>query len=83
MNSLLAVTNRPVKIAAGIGVTQPTMWSWLAGKCQLKARSLGGLDADAKRQPQGDRIRPIEHVPFKIIKPIQQVRYARTSFRIR
>jgi hypothetical protein len=29
------------------------------------------LDADAKRQPQGDGIRPIEHVPFKIIKPIQ------------
>ena len=71
----------PRKIAAGIGVTQPTIWSWLAGKCQPKAQSLAKLrrvlDNEAKRQPQGDGIRPIEHVPFKIVKPVQQVRYAR------
>jgi hypothetical protein len=34
------------------------------------------LDAEAKLPVQGDGIRPIERVPFKIIKPIQQVRYA-------
>src|SRR5258705_2058845 len=35
------------------------------------------LDAEAKRRVQGDGIRPIEHVPFKIIRPSRQVRFAR------
>jgi transcriptional regulator with XRE-family HTH domain len=68
-------------IAARIGVTQPRIWDWLAGKCQPKAKSLAKLrrflDAEARRPAQGDGIRPIERVPFKIIKPVQQVRYAR------
>jgi hypothetical protein len=34
------------------------------------------LDNEAKRPAQGDGIRPIETVPYKIIRPIQQVRYA-------
>jgi hypothetical protein len=62
-------------IAARIGVAQSTFWDWLAGKSQPKAKSHAKLrrflDADAKRPLQGDGIRPIEHVPFKIIKPIQ------------
>ena len=40
-------------------------------------RLLTFLDAEAKRPVQGDGIRPIERVPFKITKPISQVRYAR------
>ncbi|MGA8476629.1 MAG: hypothetical protein WB696_01585 [Chthoniobacterales bacterium] len=52
-----------------------------AGKQHPKPKSLAKLqrflDAEAKRPLQGDGIRPIEGVPYKIIKPIQQVRYAR------
>jgi transcriptional regulator with XRE-family HTH domain len=69
------------EIAARIGVAQRTTWAWLAGKSQPKAQSLAKLrrflDAEAKRPAQGDGIRPIEGVPYKVIKPIQQVRYAR------
>jgi transcriptional regulator with XRE-family HTH domain len=69
------------KIAARIGVSQTTIWAWLAGKQHPAAESVARLraffDTEAKRSAQGDGIRPIERVPFKIIRPIQQVRYAR------
>src|SRR6266446_758127 len=69
------------KIAARIGVSQWAIWNWLTGKQPPAARSLvrlpAFLDAEAKRPLQGDGIRPIEPVPYKIIRPIQQVRYAR------
>jgi transcriptional regulator with XRE-family HTH domain len=71
----------PREFAARIGVAKETIWYWLAGRCQPKAQSLAKLrrflDAEAKRPLQGDGIRPVEPVPYKIIKPIQQVRYAR------
>jgi len=71
----------PSEIAAHIGLTQPRIWDWLAGKSQPKAKSLMKLrrflDAEAKKPLQGDGIRPVEPVPYKITKPIQQVRYAR------
>jgi transcriptional regulator with XRE-family HTH domain len=71
----------PREIAARIGVTQPRIWVWLAGKSQPKAKSLAKLrrflDNEAKRPAQGDGIRPVEPVPYKIIRPLQQVRYAR------
>jgi transcriptional regulator with XRE-family HTH domain len=71
----------PREIAARVGVAKATIWDWLFGKSQLKAKSLAKLrrflDEEAKLQPQGDGIRPIEPVPYKIIRPIQQVRYAR------
>ena len=62
-------------------MTQGTLLSWLIAKFHSSAKSLAKLraflNAAAKRQPQGDGIRPIEHEPFKIIRPAQQVRYAR------
>jgi transcriptional regulator with XRE-family HTH domain len=68
-------------IAARIGVAQRTIWVWLSDKSQPKAKSLAKLrrflDQEAKRPAQGDGIRPVEVVPYKITKPIQQVRYAR------
>lgn len=68
------------KIAARIGVTAKTFADWLTGDRQPMGKSLeklrGFLDAEAKRNA-GDGIRPIERVPFKIVKPAQQVRYAR------
>jgi len=71
----------PGEIAARVGVAQKTIWDWLSGRSQPKAPSLPKLrrflDNEAKRPVQGDGIRPIECLPFKIIKPIQQVRYAR------
>jgi transcriptional regulator with XRE-family HTH domain len=71
----------PREFAARIGVAEETIWYWLSGRRRPKAQSLaklqGFLDADAKRPLQGDGIRPIEGVPYKIIKPIQQMRYAR------
>jgi transcriptional regulator with XRE-family HTH domain len=70
----------PREFAARIGVAQATIWDWLSGRYQPKARSLAKLrrflDAEAKRPLQGDWIRPIETVPYKIIRPLQQVRYA-------
>ena len=70
----------PRPIAVRIGVAQATIWDWLSGRYQPKARSLAKLrrflDAEAKRPLQGDGIRPIETVPYKIIRPLQQVRYA-------
>ena len=69
------------EIAARIGVVKWTIWDWLSGKSQPKAKSLAMLrrflDNEAKRLAQGDGIRPVELVPYKIIRPIQQVRYAR------
>ena len=69
------------KIAARIGVSQWAIWNWLTGKQLPAAKSLARLraflDAETKRPVHGDGIRPIECVPYKIIKPIQQVRYAR------
>ncbi len=71
----------PREFAARIGVAKETIWYWLSGRRQPKAPSLAKLrrflDAEAKRPPQGDGIRPTETVPYKIIKPIQRVRYAR------
>jgi transcriptional regulator with XRE-family HTH domain len=71
----------PREFAARIGVAKETIWCWLSGRRQPKAPSLAKLrrflDAEAKRPLQGDGIRPVEPVPYKIIKPIQQVRYAR------
>jgi hypothetical protein len=71
----------PGKIAARVGVTYSTIWACLVGKNRPGVKSLprlrAFLDAEAKRQPQSDGNRPIEHVPYKIIKPIRQVRYAR------
>jgi GNAT superfamily N-acetyltransferase len=69
------------EIAARIGVVQWTIWDWLVGKRQPKAKSLMKLrrflDNEAKRPAQGDGIRPIETASYKITKPLQQVRYAR------
>jgi len=71
----------PREFAARIGVAKETTWYWLSGRRQPKAPSLAKLrrflDAEAKRSAQGDGSRPIEPVPYKIIRPIQQVRYAR------
>jgi hypothetical protein len=79
-NTLLAATNRPVRSLPAFGVTQSTIWNWLAGKRQSQAQLLAKLwrflDNEAKRQPQGSEIRPIERLPFKIVKPTKQVRYA-------
>jgi transcriptional regulator with XRE-family HTH domain len=69
------------KIAGRIGVSQRTIWVWLSDKSQPKAKSLAKLrrflDEEAKRPAQGDGIRPVETVPYKITRPLQQVRYAR------
>jgi transcriptional regulator with XRE-family HTH domain len=71
----------PREFAARIGVAKETIWYWLSGRRQPKAQSLARLrrflDNEAKRPAQGDGIRPVETVPYKIIKPIQRVRYAR------
>jgi transcriptional regulator with XRE-family HTH domain len=71
----------PRTIARRIGVAQRTIWDWFAGRCQPKAQSLAKLrrflDSEGKRPAQGDGIRPIETAPYKIIRPISQVRYAR------
>ena len=71
----------PREFAACIGVAKETIWYWLSGKRQPKAKSLAKLrrflDEEAKRPVRGDGIRPIEIVPYKIIRPLQQVRYAR------
>jgi transcriptional regulator with XRE-family HTH domain len=71
----------PHKLAARFGVAKETIWYWLSGRRQPKAPSLAKLrrflDEEAKRPAQGDGIRPIEPVPYKIIRPLQQVRYAR------
>jgi transcriptional regulator with XRE-family HTH domain len=71
----------PKEIAARIGLAQATVGDWLSGRYQPKATSLAKLrrflDNEAKRPAQGDGIRPIEPVPYKIKKPLQQVRYAR------
>jgi transcriptional regulator with XRE-family HTH domain len=69
------------KIAARIGVSQTTIWAWLAGKQHPGAESVARLraffDAETKRLAQGDGIRPIARVPFKIVKPVQRVRHPR------
>jgi transcriptional regulator with XRE-family HTH domain len=69
------------KIAARIGIAKETIWYWLSGRRKPKAKSLAKLrrflDAEAKRPLQGDGIRPIETVPYKIVRPLQRVRYAR------
>ena len=68
------------KIAACIGVSQTTICAWFAGKQRPSAESVARLraffDAEDKRLAQGDGIRPVESVPYKIIRPLQQVRYA-------
>jgi transcriptional regulator with XRE-family HTH domain len=71
----------PREFAARIGVAKATIWEWLSGRRQPKPKSLAKLrrflDAEAKRPAQGDGIRPVEPVPYKITRPIHQVRYAR------
>ncbi len=68
------------KIAARIGVTVKTFAEWLTGDCQPMGTSLEKLrkflDAEAKRNTR-DGIRPIEHVPLKIVWPRRQLHYAR------
>jgi transcriptional regulator with XRE-family HTH domain len=63
----------PREFAARIGIAKETIWYWLSGRRQPKAKSLGKLrtflDAEAKRALQGDGIRPVEPVPYKIIRP--------------
>src|SRR5258708_11419422 len=70
----------PGEFAALIGVEKEIIWYWLSGRRQPKTKSLAKLrrflDQEAKRPAQGDGIRPIETVPYKIIRPVQQVRYA-------
>ncbi len=67
----------PREFAARIGVAKETIWYWLSGRRQPKTKLLAKLrrflDQEAKRPAQGDGIRPIETVPYKIIRPIQQV----------
>ncbi len=71
----------PREFAARIGVAKETIWYWLSGGNKPRASSLAKLrrflDNEAKRPAQGDGIRPIETIPYKIIRPLQQVRYAR------
>src|SRR5258706_10848459 len=71
----------PREFAARIGVAKETIWYWLSGRRRPKAMSLAKLrrflDNEAKRPAPSDGIRPIETVPYKIIRPLQQVRYAR------
>ena len=71
----------PRQFAARIGVAKETIWYWLSGRRRPKAPSLAKLrrflDSEGKRPAQGDGIRPIETAPYKIIRPISQVRYAR------
>src|SRR5258708_38774516 len=66
----------PREFAARIGVAKETIWYWLSGRRQPKAQSLARLrrflDAEAKKQFQGDEIRPIETVPYKIIRPFSK-----------
>ena len=68
------------KLAARIGVTVKTFADWLSGEREPMGKSLSKLraflNAEARRTA-GDGIRPIERVPFKIIQPAKQVRYAR------
>jgi transcriptional regulator with XRE-family HTH domain len=69
------------EFAARIGVAKETIWYWLSGRRQPKAKSLAKLrrflDNEAKRPAQGDGIGSLGPVRYKITKPIQQVRYAR------
>lgn len=69
------------KLAARIGIDFNTLAFVLADKVKPKARTIARLrvflDADAKRHGDGNGIRPIERVPFKIVKPAKQERYAR------
>jgi transcriptional regulator with XRE-family HTH domain len=61
------------KIAARIGVSQTAICAWLAGKQHPADESVARLraffDAEAKWLAQGDGIRPIETIPYKIINP--------------
>jgi hypothetical protein len=67
------------KIAARVGVTQATFLDLLTCQRQPKPTTLAKLqtflEAEAKPEGGGGGVRPIEHVPYKVIKPIQQVRY--------
>jgi len=51
----------PREFAARIGVAKETIWYWLSGRRQPKAKSLAKLrrflDAEAKRPARGDAIR--------------------------
>ena len=67
----------PHTIAERIGVAKVSIWDWFAGRCQPKAKLRRFLDSEANRPAQGDGIRPVETVPYKITKPLQQVRHAR------
>ena len=57
-------------IAARIGVKQATIGDWLSGRQPPKATSLAKLrrflDLEAKRPAQGDGIRSVETVLYKI-----------------
>src|SRR5260370_33387555 len=70
----------PREYAARIGVAKETIWYWLSGRRQPKAMSLAKLrrflDQEANRPAHGDGIRPVVTAPYKVTKPIQQVRCA-------
>jgi hypothetical protein len=61
------------KLAARIRIDFNTLAFGLADKVKPKARTIARLrvllDAKAKRHGGGNGIRPIERVPFKIVKP--------------
>jgi len=78
---------RSVNKPTVLGPERPTI-GWRAPATSFEIlvfrNSLGPLSRprrlrwdEAKRQVQSDGIRPVEPVPYKIIRPIQQVRYAR------
>jgi len=60
-----------------LGVSRQLVSDWFAGrKTPTLEQRLAILDL-LKKKAQGDGIRPIELVPFKIGNPAKQVRYAR------
>ena len=71
----------PRQFAARIGVAKETICIGFPVDANPKPHRLAKLrrflDAETKRPLQGDGIRPVEPVPYKITRPLQQVRYAR------
>ena len=71
----------PRQFAARIGVAKETICIGFPVDANPKPHRLAKLrrflDAETKRPLQGDGIRPVETAPYKIIRPIQQIRYAR------
>jgi hypothetical protein len=76
IDKLLQYLSRSV--AARFCVWQSMLSAWLAAKRYPMGKSLVQLrtflDAEAKRQPQGNGIRPMERVPIKIVMPMTYIR---------